>query len=101
MHGLRGLPRFFMDWRRYSRLRNAEPLHFADSYPQLHDRTSATPFDPHYFYASGWAMRHIVVNRPDRHVDVGSHNLFASLLSAVVQVIFLDYRPLTGRLRGL
>src|SRR5206468_9735067 len=44
---------------------------------------------------------HIVVNRPDRHVDVGSHNLFANLLSAVVPVIFLDYRPLNGRLRGL
>ena len=76
-------------------------MRWADSCPQLHDRTHATPFDPHYFFVSGWAMRRIVANRPHKHVDVGSHNLFASLLSAVVPVTFLDYRPLNAKLAGL
>jgi len=100
-HSLRGLPHFFSDWRRYSQLPNAEGIRFGDSQPQLHDRSGATPFDPHYFYVSGWAMRRIVAHRPRRHVDVGSHNLFANLLSAVVPVTFLDYRPLNARLAGL
>ena len=98
---LRWLPQFLWDWRRYSRLPQAEPVRLADSYPQLHDRTGATPFDPHYFYVNGWAMRRIVANRPGRHLDVGSHNLFANLLSAVVPVTFLDYRPLNAKLAGL
>jgi len=101
MYAFRGLPRFFSDWRKYSRLRNAEPLRFGDSYPQLHDHTRATPFDPHYFYGSAWAMRRIAASHPDRHIDVASHNLFAGLLSAVVPVIFLDYRPLRAQLEGL
>ena len=46
-------------------------------------------------------MRRIVANRPGRHLDVGSHNLFANLLSAVVPVTFLDYRPLNAKLAGL
>src|SRR5437660_149806 len=98
---VRGLPRYFRDWRRYSRMPSAEAVRFLDSYPQLHDRSRATPFDPHYFYVSGWAMRRIVANRPAKHVDVGSHNLFANLLSAVVPVTFLDYRPLNAKLAGL
>ena len=101
VNGVRELPRYFRDWRRYSRMPNAEALRFSDSYPQLHDRSRATPFDPHYFYVSGWAMRRIMAHRPAKHVDVGSHNLFADLLSAVVPVTFLDYRPLNARLAGL
>lgn len=99
--GLRGLPRFFSDWQAYARMPHAETIRWRDSYPQLHDRSSTTPFDPHYFYVSGWAMRRIVGQRPRRHVDVGSHNLFANLLGAVVPVAFLDYRPLAARLSGL
>ena len=101
VNAVRALPRYFRDWRRYSRMPSAEAVRFSDSYPQLHDRSRATPFDPHYFYVSGWAMRRIVADRPARHVDVGSHNLFANLLSAVVPVTFLDYRPLNARLAGL
>lgn len=101
VNGVRALPRFLSDWRNYARLPQAEPLRLRDSYPQLHDRTAATPFDPHYFYVSGWAMRRVVASRPARHVDVGSHNLFANLLSAVVPVTFLDYRPLNAKLAGL
>ena len=101
VYAVRGLPRYFRDWRRYSRMPNAEALRFSDSYPQLHDRRRATPFDPHYFYVSGWAMRRILADQPAKHVDIGSHNLFANLLSAVVPVTFLDYRPLKARLVGL
>jgi len=89
------------DWRRYRHMEDAEPLTLVDSWPQLHDRTSRTPFDAHYFWANGWAMRRIVAQRPRRHVDVGSQVVFVNLLSAVVPVVFVDYRPLEVQIDGL
>lgn len=104
LHAIRsaaGLPRYLNDWRRYSRLINAERLSVLDSYPQLSDWSATTGFDAHYFYMSGWAMRRILSQTPKRHVDVGSHNLFVNLLSAVVPVDFIDIRPLCADIPGL
>lgn len=92
---------YVRDWHRYRRMEGAEPLHLIDSWPQLHDRTPRTPFDAHYFWSSGWAMRRIVAQRPSRHVDIGSQVAFVNLLSAVVPVTFVDYRPLDVRIEGL
>ena len=99
--GLRSLPTYIQNWQRYQNLENAESLAIFESYPQLHDRTSTTQFDPHYFYSSGWAARRILRNNPAEHLDIGSHNLFANILSAVIPVTFLDYRPLAATLSGL
>jgi SAM-dependent methyltransferase len=99
--GLATVPRFWSDWRRYRKLAGPGEARAEDLYPQLHDRTTKTPFDPHYFYANGWAMRRIVSRRPGQHVDVGSLALFANLLGAVCPVTFVDYRPLAARIDGL
>lgn len=101
INGVLGYLRYFADWRRYSSMPKAEIIRLVDTYPQLHDRTSVTPFDAHYFYANGWAMRRIVATSPHLHVDVGSQTIFANLLGAVVPVILVDYRPLKARLVGL
>ena len=98
--GALGYIRYFYDWYRYSHLPNAESIRIIDAYPQVHDKTSVTPFDSHYFYVNGWAMRRIVINRPRRHVDIGSQTMFVNLLAAVVPVTFLDYRPLEAKLYG-
>jgi SAM-dependent methyltransferase len=100
-HALRSLPSYLRDWKRYRALPGAEPLRLQDGYPKLLDRTSRTPFDPHYFYSIGWALRRIIDAKPPSHYDVGSHNLFANALSAVIPVTFIDYRPLAAKLRGL
>ena len=101
VRAIRTLRAYFRDWRKYKKLENAEPLELFESYPQLHDRTSTTQFDPHYFYSSGWAARRILQNKPAEHLDIGSHNLFANMLSAMIPVSFLDYRPLQATLSGL
>ena len=79
----------------------AEKLSLKDAYPQVHDRTQKTPFDAHYFYFSGWAMLRILQNHPVAHVDIGSAVFFSNLLSAVLPVIFIDYRPLEVDVDGL
>lgn len=95
------LPWFFGDWLRYSRMPGAEPIRLRDLYPQLHDKTSTTPFDAHYFYTGGWAMRRIVAARPANHVDIGGQAIFVNQLSAVVPTTFVDIRPLDVNLSGL
>lgn len=99
--GLRGYFWYFSDWRRFARLSSDERLALRDAYPQLHDRTSTTAIDPHYFFANGWAMRRIAARAPRLHMDVASQTMFVNLLAAYVRVVFVDYRPLIERLAGL
>jgi len=86
---------------RYSQLPGAEVIQLINTYPQLHDLSSTTSFDAHYFYVNAWAVRRILSNKPDRHVDIASQTILANLLSAVIPVIFVDYRPLQAKLEGL
>jgi hypothetical protein len=99
--GLWNYPRFISEWRRYGQLSGAEPLHLVDAMPQLHDRTSSSTIDAHYFFVNGWAMRRIVAQQPAEHMDIGSQTMFVNLLSAVLPVTFVDYRPLQQSLPGL
>jgi hypothetical protein len=95
------ISRYLNDWRSYSHLPGAEPIRLCDSYPRLHDRTTTTSVDSHYFYSNGWAARRILKSRPKLHVDIGSLIMFSNLLGAAIPVIFVDYRPLRARISKL
>lgn len=95
------LPRYFRDWRRYSALARTEMPRWKDSYPCLTDWTPSTPFDPHYFFQGAWLARQVAQRKPDLHVDIASSVLTVSVLSATVETLFVDYRPLQVRLPGL
>jgi len=101
IRALLSYPRYISDWRRYIRFPGSESLRMADAYPQLHDRIRASVVDGHYFYVNGWAMRQIVAQRPNNHVDIGSLTMFVNLLSAVLPVTFIEYRPLRSSIIGL
>lgn len=101
VRGMGGMLRYFVDWRRYRRLPGSEPLALIDATPQLHDRSESTSYDPHYFFANGWAARRILKEKPALHIDVASHHMFVNLLAAAVPVVFVDYRPLRARIDGL
>ena len=75
-----------------------EPSFF---YPCLEDATSTTPIDASYYYQDAWAFEKIVQVRPTKHVDVGSHHKFVSLLSKVVDTTMVDLRPLPVPLESL
>lgn len=101
LQGLTAFPRYIGDWWRYANLTDAEPLRVADAYPQLRDCTNTTGVDAHYFYVNGWAMRRIIAEQPTQHVDISSQIMFVNLLSAVMPVTFVDYRPLEANMEGL
>lgn len=99
--GIFYLPRYFGNWFRFRKLGNEMPAELADSYPCLTDWSTETPFDAHYFYQGAWLARKIGAAKPTRHVDVGSSVMTIGVLSAFVDTLFIDYRPLRAGLAGL
>jgi len=97
--GLRHLPRYFVEWRRLRRAGVHAP--FADTWPQLGDRTSVTPFDAHYFFQGAWLARRLAEARPGSHVDVGSDLRVVGAVSGFVRTTFLDVRPASISMQGL
>ncbi len=98
--GLIHLPRYLLDWRKYSQ-RAGGRLRFGDAYPCLLDSVGATPFDPHYFYQGAWLARKLKSSMPAEHVDVGSSVMTVAAISAFVKTTFVDYRPLQATLQNL
>ena len=96
----RGYARFLADLRRYRRIA-PEAVGLAEAYPQIHDRSETSPFDPHYFYQDAWAAQRVAELAPSRHVDVGSRVDYVGFLTALTRVVFLDIRPLEADLEGL
>ena len=72
-----------------------------DTWPCLHDATSATDFDAHYLYHAAWAARILAATRPEKHVDIGSSLRFIATASAIVPISFYDCRPAKISLSGL
>lgn len=101
IRGLLGYPCYVVHWWRYTRMLGAERLRLANAWPQLHDHTRTTGVENHYFHLNGWAMRRIVSQHQAQHVDIGSQTMFVNLLSAVLPVTFVDYRPLEVKMDGL
>ncbi len=97
---LGALPRYLGEWSAYQQAAT-QRLSFRDSYPCLADRVSATPFDAHYFFQAAWLARRVQGFRPAVHIDVGSSAMMINVLSAAVNTVFVDYRPLRVRLSNL
>lgn len=98
---LRFLVRYISDWITFRKQAGSWSVDWADTFPCLADRLPSTPFDPHYFYQGTWLARRLSDARPSRHVDIGSSVLTIGVLSGHVPTIFVDYRPLVVRQRGL
>jgi SAM-dependent methyltransferase len=91
---------FLIDWIRYSRMEDAEAIRIIDSYPCLHDKTTTTPFDHHYFYQDIWAFQRIYESGIRHHVDVGSRIDFVGFLTTITKVTFIDIRLLEATLEN-
>lgn len=95
------LPRFFVEMKRFRALAPDQSVPWSETYPCLLDRLDWTPFDPHYFFQAAWLVRKLARTKPSLHVDVGSSVMMINVVSAIVPLVFLDYRPLKVCLSGL
>jgi hypothetical protein len=91
---------FIRDWYSYAHLEGAEPIHFFDTQPCVHDRTKHTGLDRQYFFQDIWAFRKVYASRVEAHVDIASRIEFAGMLAAVTHVTFIDIRPALIELKG-
>lgn len=98
--GVLYLPRYVKHWLSYSRA-SKQKIHLLDMQPCLGDWSTYTPFDAHYFYQGAWLARRLAASNPDKHVDIGSSVLTMSVLSAQIDITFVDYRPIKANLPGL
>lgn len=94
-------PTFLHQFRRYRKIEHSQTVKIWDTYPCLLDRTETTPFDPHYFYQAAWLARNLALQNPDQHVDVGSSVQMIAVLSGFIDTVFVDFRPLDTKIRGL
>ena len=94
-----GHPWFVRDALRYRSM--GGELTVRDINPQVLDKTSETPFDPHYFHQAVWAARLISTSGTRQHHDVGSSVSFVGMLTAFTNVHFIDLRPLPVEVDGL
>jgi hypothetical protein len=99
--GLFYLPRYLMQWLKYSIASKEKNIGLSDTHPCLGDWTTHTPFDAHYFYQGAWLARRVAINMPSKHTDIGSSVLTVGVLSATVETEFVDFRPLKVNLPSL
>ncbi len=106
LRALRGLPYFISDLITYSKETPSDGtfrVRLFDLFPCYGDRfSSAGVVGGHYFYQDLWAAKRIFIEKPEKHVDIGSRiDGFVSHLLTFREVIVLDVRPLISQVSGL
>ena len=91
--GLRELPTYMRNYRRWRRMPDQAPIGRVRLEPQLFDRTALTGFDAHYVIQGPWAFEQVSAHRPALHVDVGSYVGYLGFFAALVRTTFVDIRP--------
>lgn len=96
-------PRYIFDWlkfRKSSGNASGDIAKFQDIHPVLGQR-GQHEFDRHYVFLNAWAARRILKQHPEYHIDIGSQIAFATVLSAVIPVKVVEFRPVPINLAGL
>jgi hypothetical protein len=98
--GFTGYWWFVRDFIEYKNKDPKSKLSIKDIFPQLHDKTSYTSLDAHYFYQQLWTFEKILTEKPKRHTDVGSTFQMSGYVSKITNVEFVDIRPVETSLKN-
>ena len=104
---LKNIRKINKDLRKFKQLSNEKSrvdgmkISNKDLKPMLRDKTIKTGFDSHYVYHTAWAARVLKQEGIKKHIDIGSHHYFATLVSAFIPIHYYDYRPMEITLSGL
>jgi len=96
---LRGLPRYFSDWRKFRRGYRG-PLSWM---PCLHDRyEEGGTTKSEYFWQDLLVARWIFAAKPQRHVDIGSRvDGFVAHVASFRDIEVFDVRPISAQVPGV
>ena len=99
VRGLRGLPRFLRDYRRF-RAGYAGRLDLLPCLHEWHEEGGAVRNE--YFWQDLLVARMIFAARPERHVDIGSRvDGFVAHVAGFREIEVFDIRPITARVPGV
>lgn len=102
MRSARHAGSYLRELRAYAdRLAAAGDVTPIEPFPQLADATSTTPYDAHYVHQGPWVFRHLLDQKPARHVDIGSSVMYLGFFSAITPTEFVDIRPVEMGMPGL
>ena len=99
--GIIRYPGYVQDLIQYAHRDHSTHIHLKDIFPILRDKTSLTPFDAHYYFQTIWFLRKIILQKPKRHVDIGSAYQVSGILSLMMKSEFVDIRPIDTKLNNL
>ncbi len=99
--GIAGYVWYLRDLAKFKIKNPKVKIKLIDLYLQLHDKTSKTDFDAHYFYQQLWLFENVLKNKANEHVDVGSTYQMSGYLSKIVPTTFIDIRPIDAELENL
>lgn len=101
LRSLRGLPRYFRDFRRFRRVYSGQ----LDLLPCLHDwyeEGGGASTKSEYFWQDLLVARMISAAKPVRHVDIGSRvDGFVAHVASFREVEVFDLRPITASIPGV
>lgn len=100
-YGVAGYPWFVRDLIRFKKMDPSAELINKNLFPILHEKVIYTPFDAQYFYQQLWAFEHILKQKPEQHVDVGSTYEMSGYISKITKAVFVDIRPIKTSLKNL
>jgi SAM-dependent methyltransferase len=101
---LRGLPRY---WRDKSvlkqQMKNDKSFPFGNPYPILTERNEdAGTLSGHYFHQDLFVAQQIFLNKPKRHLDIGSRvDGFSAHVAVFRTIEILDVRPLCSKVDNI
>lgn len=101
IRAIRGLPLFFRDRHQLRKQKaNQDRFPFGAPYLCLEDRfLEAGVHKGHYFHQDLLVARRICINKPNRHVDVGSKiDGFVAHVASYRTLEIIDIRPLVGQI---
>jgi len=104
IHLLKGLPLYYRDLRKLkSQAPATTEFPFGEFYPCLDDRFAEGGFGQgHYFHQDLLVARRIYLNKPDKHVDVGSRiDGFVAHVASFRPIEVFDIRPLSNTIPNI
>lgn len=99
--GFYGYGWFIRDLINYSKQDPQARILNRNLYPITEDKMKFTTFDSHYFYQEIWAFKHILKNKPKKHIDIASKYQFSGFVSLITPTEFVEIRPIKANLKNL
>jgi hypothetical protein len=104
VNSIRGLCFYRKDYKKLKLQKgNDSTFPFGHNFPILHERfTDSGTMKGHYFHQDLFVARRIFLNKPERHLDIGSRtDGFVAHVASFREIDIIDIRPQSGKVKNI